>query len=136
LNRISQTLRYTLTEKCHELEQAERRHQADTESLVLRKDQLLLETKALKDDIEELRRLKGLSDSRLEEANERTFDEKRRHSELADEVARLRARLADKDKQCLRLRSEAERVIRVQAELEARLDRQAPVTRPATVQTD
>ena len=38
VNRLNQALRVTLSEKCHECDQLERKHSLQSESLILRKD--------------------------------------------------------------------------------------------------
>jgi hypothetical protein len=50
----------------------------------VRKQQLLKETKELKDTRDDLRRANNDLESRLEQANERTEDVKRRERELND----------------------------------------------------
>lgn len=72
----------------------------------------------------------------MEQANERTEDVKRRERELTDQLARLRSRLTEKERQCETLRREAERVIDIHSQLEAKVDRQAPVMKPAQIQTE
>jgi chromosome segregation ATPase len=72
----------------------------------------------------------------LEQANERTEDAKRRERELTDTLARLRQRLTEKERQCETLRREAERAIDIHSQLEAKVDRQAPVMKPAQIQTE
>ena len=100
------------------------------------KQQLLKETKELKDARDDLRRSNNDLESRLEQANERTEDVKRREREVNDQIARLRQRLTEKERQCETLRREAERVIDIHSQLEAKVDRQAPVMKPAQIQTE
>lgn len=102
----------------------------------VRIQQLLKETKELKDARDDLRRSNNDLESRLEQANERTEDVKRRERELNDQLARLRQRLTEKERQCETLRLEAERVIDIHSQLEAKVDRQAPVMKPAQIQTE
>ena len=102
----------------------------------VRKSQLLKETKELKDARDDLRRACNDLESRFEQATERTEDVKRRERELTDQLARLRSRLTEKERQCETLRREAERVIDIHSQLEAKVDRQAPVMKPAQIQTE
>ena len=102
----------------------------------VRKQELLKETKELKDARDDLRRANNDLESRLEQANERTEDVKRRERELNDQLVRMRQRLTEKERQCETLRREAERVIDIHSQLEAKVDKQAPVMKPAQVQTE
>ena len=72
-------------------------------------------------------------ESRLEQANERTEDVKRRERELQDQMSRIKHRLQEKERQCEQLRKEAERVIQIHSDLEAKVDKQAPVMKPAQI---
>lgn len=78
------TLRQTLGEKCIECEHLIKKADSDSQTMKVRKQELLKETKELKDARDDLRRANNDLESRLEQANERTEDVKRRERELND----------------------------------------------------
>ena len=53
-----------------------------------------------------------------------------------DEISRSKLRIKEKEQQCEVLRKEAERAIESQVNLERRIDRQTPISKPAAIQTD
>ncbi|TNV86980.1 hypothetical protein FGO68_gene15919 [Halteria grandinella] len=135
IQRVNKELRLALSEQCHQVSFNLKKHEADTEALVLRKDQLLLENKSLKEENEDLRRIKSDLECKLEQSGERVEDCRRREKELIESCSRLRSRLTEKDRQQEMLRKEVDRAIQKQSELEIKVDNQAPVSKPAQTQT-
>ena len=101
--------------------------------MLIRKDQLIRENKELKDLREDLRRDKAELEGRLESANERIEDVKRKEREMIEQCSRLRLRLQEKDRMNEDLRKETERVIQLHAQLEAKIDKNAPILKPAAI---
>ncbi len=55
---------------------------------------------------------------------------------MVEQCSRLRLKLQEKERQNEQLRKEAERVIEKHSELEAQVDRQKPLMKPASIQTE
>lgn len=87
------TLRQTLGEKCKECDYLTTKFDQDMKTLLIRKEQLIKENKELKSAQDDLRRDRNDLESRLEQANERTEDVKRKERELVDQHNRLKHRL-------------------------------------------
>jgi hypothetical protein len=80
--------------------------------------------------------LKGELETKLEVTNDRIEDVRRRERELADQVSRLKARVQEKERQNEHLRAEADRFVALHSDLEAKVDKTAPVKKPACIQTE
>ena len=83
--------------------------------------------------MEEQRRSNSELDSKLEQANERIEDHKRKERDLAEQVSRLKSRLGEKERQNEILRSDAVRAIKFHSDLEAKVDKHVPVMKPAAI---
>jgi hypothetical protein len=63
---VERELRLSVDELFHKVEHIHKKHEADTQSLIIRKDELSVENKRIKEDIEEVRRAKAEVECRLE----------------------------------------------------------------------
>jgi hypothetical protein len=72
----------------------------------------------------------------LESANDRIEEVKRKEREMIEQCSRLTMRLKEKERQNEDLRKEAERFINKNTQLEAHIDSQKPLMKPACIQTE